>query len=107
MGHHQDWEWVHVFPHVRIEPNAVVGNFALLLSTVAHDVDIGDFAVISPNCTLVGGCRIERDAFIGSNVVLTNITVGENAYVGAGSIVIKDVKPGTKVFGNPARVSAF
>ena len=97
-----------IFPFVRVEPNAVVGDFALLLSTVAHDVVVGDYAVISPNCTLVGGCRIEKNAYIGSNVVLVNnIVVEENAYVGAGSVVIKNVKAGTKVFGNPARISAF
>ena len=36
--------------------------------------------------------------------VLGNITVGEGAKVGAGSIVLEDVPPYTTVVGNPARV---
>jgi acetyltransferase-like isoleucine patch superfamily enzyme len=36
--------------------------------------------------------------------LLCGITVGENAIVGAGSVVTKDVPPKTIVAGNPARV---
>lgn len=49
--------------------------------------------------------RIKRGASIGSNAtILCGITVGENAVVGAGSVVTKDVAPNTVVAGNPARV---
>jgi len=48
---------------------------------------------------------VERGASIGSNVtVLSGITVGENAIVGAGSVVTRDVPPNTIVAGNPARI---
>jgi acetyltransferase-like isoleucine patch superfamily enzyme len=48
---------------------------------------------------------VKRGAAIGSNVtLLCGITVGENATVGAGSVVTKDVPPGATVVGNPARV---
>jgi len=36
--------------------------------------------------------------------VLAGVTVGEKAIVGAGSVVTKDVPPGTSVAGNPAKV---
>jgi acetyltransferase-like isoleucine patch superfamily enzyme len=36
--------------------------------------------------------------------LLCGITIGEGATVGAGSVVTKDVPPGTVVVGNPARV---
>ncbi|PYV70864.1 MAG: N-acetyltransferase, partial [Acidobacteria bacterium] len=36
--------------------------------------------------------------------VLSGISIGENAIVGAGSVVTKDVPPNTIVAGNPARV---
>lgn len=46
-----------------------------------------------------------RGASIGSNAtILGNVTVGEHALVGAGSVVTKDVPPYTIVAGNPARV---
>jgi len=48
---------------------------------------------------------VKKGASIGSSVtLLCGVTVGENAIVGAGSIVAKDVQPHTIVAGNPARI---
>ena len=48
---------------------------------------------------------VKRGASIGSGAtLLCGITVGENALIGAGSVVTKDVPPDAVVAGNPARV---
>ena len=48
---------------------------------------------------------IKKGASIGSGVtILSNVTIGERAIVGAGSVVTRDVPPDTIVSGNPARV---
>ena len=48
---------------------------------------------------------IKKRASIGSNAtILCGVTVGEDAMVGAGSVVTHDVPPGAVVAGNPARV---
>jgi acetyltransferase-like isoleucine patch superfamily enzyme len=48
---------------------------------------------------------IKRGAAIGSGTtLLCGITVGENAIIGAGSVVTKDVPPGAVMAGNPARM---
>ena len=48
---------------------------------------------------------VKRGASIGSGaVILCNVTIGERAIVGAGSVVTKDVPPHTIVAGNPARL---
>ena len=48
---------------------------------------------------------IKRGASIGSNAtILCGITIGENAIVGAGSVVTQDVPAFTIVAGNPARI---
>ncbi len=47
---------------------------------------------------------VKKGASVGSGAtLLSNITVGENAIIGAGSVVTKDVPPHTVVAGNPAR----
>jgi acetyltransferase-like isoleucine patch superfamily enzyme len=47
---------------------------------------------------------IKKGASIGSGVtILSNVVVGEEAIVGAGSVVTKSVPPNAIVAGNPAR----
>lgn len=51
------------------------------------------------------GAIIEEGAIIGANAtLLPGIRIGARALVGAGSVVTKDVPPGTVVVGNPARI---
>jgi acetyltransferase-like isoleucine patch superfamily enzyme len=49
--------------------------------------------------------RVKRGASIGTSAtILCGVTIGENAIVGAGSVVTHDVPDNTVVAGNPARV---
>jgi UDP-2-acetamido-3-amino-2,3-dideoxy-glucuronate N-acetyltransferase len=51
---------------------------------------------------------VKRGASIGSgSTVLANLVIGENAIVGAGSVVTKDVPPNAIVVGNPAKVRRY
>jgi maltose O-acetyltransferase len=48
--------------------------------------------------------HIGGDVWIGGGaIILPGITIGDNAIIGAGSVVTKDVPPNTTVLGNPAR----
>jgi acetyltransferase-like isoleucine patch superfamily enzyme len=67
-------------------------------ATVGHRTKIGDGCIICP------GAIVTTDAGLGSLVtVLPSAVVGDHATVGAGSVVLRSVKPGVSVFGVPAR----
>ncbi|MFN8524756.1 MAG: bifunctional UDP-N-acetylglucosamine diphosphorylase/glucosamine-1-phosphate N-acetyltransferase GlmU [Chloroflexota bacterium] len=74
---------------------------------VATDVNIGAGTI---TCNYDGEHKhrtvVGEGAFIGSDTMLiAPITIGERAYTGAGSVVTRDVAPGTSVRGVPARVA--
>lgn len=49
--------------------------------------------------------RVRRGASIGSSAtILCGVSIGENALVGAGAVVTRDVPPNTVIAGNPARL---
>jgi len=114
---------------VEIQKNARVGKHCKISSHtfICEGVIIEDNVFIGHNVTFIndkyprstnnnGELQTEEDwkvdpiivkkgASIGSGAtILCNITIGENAIVGAGSVVTKDVPPNTIVVGNPARI---
>lgn len=86
--------------------NVRIGNFTTLLSSlIGHDVQIGDYTTISALCNITGDVTIGEGVFIGGScAVVPHAVIEDNAYVGIGSVVLRRVKAGKKVFGNPARV---
>lgn len=49
--------------------------------------------------------RIGRWCFIGAHsIILPGVEVGDSSIIGAGSVVVKNVPPGSMVVGNPARI---
>lgn len=86
---------------VRIGNRVLVGSGALILDSDLHP--------LAPGVRHgVGECKpisIEDDVFIGARaIVLKGVTIGKGAIVGAGAVVTKDVPPGARVAGNPARI---
>jgi acetyltransferase-like isoleucine patch superfamily enzyme len=54
---------------------------------------------------LIKGATIRRGARVGGGVtLLPGIEIGEEAFIGAGAVVIRDVPPRALMVGNPARV---
>lgn len=71
---------------------------------IAHNVEIGENALIMSGVRLNGRARIGRNCWLGTNaLVREGISVGDAALVGMGSVVIRPVTAGQVVAGNPAR----
>ena len=91
---------------VHIDPDVNIGTDCLLQAQaiIGHDSVIGNYARIDTQCSLVGGTIVKDRATIYTHAMIShNVTVGEDAVVGACSFVIKSVKPGISVFGVPAK----
>jgi sugar O-acyltransferase (sialic acid O-acetyltransferase NeuD family) len=95
-----------ICPNSTISTNVKLGNsvFINVGSQIGHDVTIGDYSSLMANVDLGGHVILGKSVFIGSKAtIIPKITVEDSSTVGAGSVVIKKVKSGTTVFGNPAK----
>lgn len=86
--------------------DAVVGDYNMIqaYTVIGHDAHIGSWNRIDTHVTCVGGTIVEDDVNIHTGAVIShNVKVESGAHVGACSFVIKKVKAGTTVMGNPAK----
>ena len=89
-----------------IGADAIVGDYNMIQSytVIGHDVQIGNWNRIDTHVTCVGGTIVCNEADIYTSSVLNHgVVVEDNAHVGACSFVIRRVKAGTTVMGNPAK----
>lgn len=106
---------------VFIENNVVIGNNVTIKSGVQlwDGLIIEDDVFIGPNATFTNDImprskqypheflvtHIKKGATIGANAtILPGISIGVQAFVGAGAVVTKDVPDGATVIGNPAQI---
>ena len=95
-----------ISPYTVIGDSSIIGDYVVLngFSGIGHDSEIDDFSCIMSHCDITGHSHVGRKAFLAGGVrTIPGAKIGEEAYVGSGSVVLKRVKPGTKVFGNPAK----
>ena len=95
-----------ICPFVSVGADACMGSYNMIqpFTTIGHDVVIGDYTRIDTHVTCVGEAKIGNmvDIYTGA-VVNFGVTVEDGAHVGACSFVIRKVKAGTTVYGNPAK----
>jgi len=128
------WAFAHVLPkavigcecnicdHVFIENDVKIGDRVTIKCGVQlwDGITLENDVFVGPNVTFTNDpfprsrqypehgfprTLVKRGASIGGNAtILPGIIIGENAMVGAGSVVTKDVPANTVVVGNPAKV---
>jgi bifunctional UDP-N-acetylglucosamine pyrophosphorylase/glucosamine-1-phosphate N-acetyltransferase len=116
--------WTHLRGKTDIGTASRIGNFVEIKASlvapgarIVHLAYVGDASVgersnigagtitcnydgVRKNRTTIG-----KDVFVGSNSSLVApLTIGDGASTGAGAVVIRDVAPGERVVGNPARL---
>ena len=90
---------------VTIEDNVFVGHNVAFINDSFPRATTGDGKLQTEADWKVEPTLVKKGASIGSgSTILANVTIGENAIIGAGSVVTKDVPANTIVAGNPARV---
>jgi UDP-2-acetamido-3-amino-2,3-dideoxy-glucuronate N-acetyltransferase len=127
------WAFAHILPnaqigaecnvcdHVFIENDVVLGDRVTIKSGVQlwDGVRIEDDVFIGPNATFINDLYprskkypneflqtiIHKGASIGANAtILPGVTIGQQAMIGAGAVVTKNVPPHAVVIGNPAYI---
>jgi acetyltransferase-like isoleucine patch superfamily enzyme len=93
---------------VRIEDNVFIGHGVMFINDTYPRATTLEGALQTEDDWKVEQTVVRRGASIGSGAtILSNTNIGENAIVGAGSVVTKDVPPNAVVVGNPAKVLRY
>jgi len=126
------WQFCVIFPNAKIGENCNICSHCLVENDVKignnvtikcgvqiwDGIELEDYVMIGSNTTFTNDMyprsqkkdwkllktKICKGATIGAGAtILPGLTIGENAFIGAGSVVIKDVPAGELWVGNPAR----
>lgn len=93
-----------IYPFSTICSGTNISDFCIFTYScvIAHKVNIDSFSIFGSRTSILNEAKIGREVFIGANVLVgENIDIGDKSRILFGSLVIKNVKKNTTIFGNP------
>lgn len=93
-----------------VSVNTIIGDHCIfnISVTIGHDCTIGNYVSIMSGTCISGHVVIKDEAYLATNcTVIPKMKVGVHAVVGAGSVVLRNVRDKTTVLGVPAKVFKF
>lgn len=96
--------------YARIGADVEIGENCLVqsYSIIGHDAKVGDYCRLDCRSLLVGGVKLCNNVTVHTNAVIShNVVLEDDVTVAALSFVIRKVKKGKTVCGNPAKVLDF
>lgn len=82
-----------------------IGNFVSfnIGCKIGHDVEIGDYSSFMGGAIVCGFAKLGQRVYMATHSsAMPHCTIGDDVYVGVGSVVMKRIRTGKTVFGNPA-----
>lgn len=99
-----------IAPYVSLSCDVTICNFITFqrFAAIGHDAHIGDYCHLNTYSFMGGFSQLgTRVTLWTSAAVLPHMVVEDQCVVGASAVVIKRVKAGTTVYGNPAKVLKY
>lgn len=114
-----------IHPQAIVSPSATIGKGSIVMAgvvinagarigrgvivntgaVVEHDCVIDDFVHISPSAALAGGISVKQRAWVGiGSSIIQQVTIGSDAVIGAGSVVVNDIPDGVTAVGSPCSI---
>ncbi len=94
-----------ICPNCVITTNVIIGLCVTINigAQIGHDSIIGDFSSLMPNVDIAGKCKLGERVYMGTNsTIVPGKKIVRDVKISAGSIVIKNIRNESVVFGNPA-----
>jgi sugar O-acyltransferase (sialic acid O-acetyltransferase NeuD family) len=89
-----------------VGPNVQIGRHCCInsCSGAGHDAVLGDYVSVMSHCDITGYDVLEDGVYVATSVaIVPGVTVGEGAFIGAGSVVLKNIPKEVKALGYPAK----
>jgi sugar O-acyltransferase (sialic acid O-acetyltransferase NeuD family) len=99
-------EGSHILAGAILAPMAKIGEACIVNTnaTVDHECILAAGVHVAPGATLCGCVQVGENTFVGAgSVVLPRIKIGADVVIGSGSVVTRDIPDGVVAFGNPAK----